>query len=270
MLLCPFLQFAWEKTEKDMYGIESNNAGTVDYKALDFTICKTLFDPRALRKIGGFEPTSLVSHALSIKRLRARGESWATFAKTTAGKSMMVHHRDNLSRVQAGAKRRDKRMKNNTYTISEETKSRSSSIASMEGGGSVGTSGVDLKISTDFLLSDDVSMRGQPSCISPIHDLIPITITREEGNSWGILLAREGSMCVVMRVPDSSDRQLQRGDLIVSICNDDQERVNTPTLHSTNTVSPEWFSESVGIFKRSNVLHLEVRRVYSSTGRNIL
>ena len=249
-----------------MFGNEHNITGTVDYKSHDSTICKTLFDSRALRRIGGFEETSLLSHALSIKRLSAKGVSWATFAKSVSGKNMMIHHRDNLSRVQAGAKRRDKRMKKNPYTILDDrdkTRSRSSSIASTE---SVGTNGADLKISTN-LLSDDLLMQRQQhrSCVSPIvPDLIPITINRAEGKSWGILLAREGSMCVIMRVPDSTNAQLQRGDLVVSICNEDHERVNTPTLHSSNTVSPEWFGNAVGIFKRSNVLHLEVRRVHSA------
>jgi len=254
-----------------MFGHENNITGTVDYKSHDSTICITLFDSRALRRIGGFEQTSLLSHALSIMRIRAKGSSWATFAKSTAGKKMMIHHRDSLSRVQAGAKRRDKRMKKNPYRILDDrdktrSRSRSSSIASMESGGSVGTNGADLKISTD-LLSDDTLMQRQQHrpCISPIApDLIPITINRAEGKSWGILLAREGSMCVVMRVPDSTDAQLQRGDLIVSICNEKHERVNTPTLHSSTAVSSEWFGDAVGIFKRSNALHLEVRRVNSA------
>lgn len=253
-------KFAWDKTEHDMFGNET--IGGVKVEAHDSTICNTLFDSRALRKIGGFEPTSLLSHALSIKRLREKGESWAHFAKTLVGKKMFSHHRDNLAKVQAGARRRDKRMKKNLavcYPITDDrdrSRSRSSSIASLESGGS--GSG-DLHISTAY---PDSSVQ-QPSCISPIvPNLIPITITREAGKSWGILLAREGSMCVVMRVPDATDANLQRGDLIVSIRNERNEYVNTPT--SSNDITPEWFSDGVGIFKRSNTLHLEVRRVTSA------
>jgi len=252
-------QFAWELTEKDMFGNASERNKTMQ-DIHDSTVCKRLFDNRALRKIGGFEPTSLLYHALSIKRLRMRGESWQHFSKTPAGKNMFLHHKDNLARVQAGARRRDKRMKKNLavcYPVQihdekDKGRSRSSSFASVESGMNAAVSMTDSQSSV-------------LPCISPTFpDLIPITISREVGKSWGILLAREGSMCVVMRVPDGKGTTLRRGDLIVSIRNECDEYVNTPTLHPSSEISPEWFSEAVDIFKRSNTLHLDVRRVSST------
>jgi hypothetical protein len=131
-------------------------------------------------------------------------------------------------------------------------RSRSSSFASVESGMNAAVSMTDSQSSV-------------LPCISPTFpDLIPITISREVGKSWGILLAREGSMCVVMRVPDGKGTTLRRGDLIVSIRNECDEYVNTPTLHPSSEISPEWFSEAVDIFKRSNTLHLDVRRVSST------
>ncbi len=250
-----------------MFGMASGDNNMQDIH--DSTIRKTLFDNRALRKIGGFEPTSLLHHALSIKRLRLRGETWQHFSKTVAGKKMFLHHKDNLARVQAGAKRRDKRMKKNLsvcYPIHvnderDKARSRSSSFASVESGTNPGgaVQGTDLKVSTTD--SHSASM----PCNSPTFpDLIPITISREVEKSWGILLAKEGSMCVVMRVPDDKDTSLRRGDLIVSIRNECDQCVNTPTLHPSSQISPEWFSEAVGMFKRSNTLHLDVRRVSSA------
>lgn len=206
---------------------------------------------------------------------------------------MFLHHRDNLARVRAGARRRDKRMKKNLAVcypnvqmnhvhaqVKEERdsmlvrkeRSRSSSFASVE-------SGVPVQNNMDgSICLPDVTTNTRRSsllhCISPTFpDLIPITISREVGKSWGILLAREGSMCIVMRVPDTNGSStnatgkaiaLQRGDLIVSIRNERDEIVNTPTSHSIAEVSPEWFSEAVGLFKRSNMMHLEVRRVSST------
>jgi hypothetical protein len=67
-----------------------------------------------------------------------------------------------------------------------------------------------------------------------------------------------------MRVPDGNETNLRRGDLIMSIRNECDDCVNTPTLNHSSDISPEWFSEAVDIFKRSNTLHLDVRRVSST------
>jgi len=263
--------FAWEQTENDIYGYENHSKRSNDSKN-DNDICKTLFDSRALRKIGGFEPTSLLQHALSIKRLRRMGESWASLVSTTVGKKMFAQHHNISVKVHVAQMRRDKRMKKNismssSYPLVSTTKlednektsrSRSCSLSSEDS--------TETKVLFNPV-SDTATSR---SCVTPIiPSLIPITITRGVGKSWGILLAREGSMCVVMRVPPHNENQLQRGDLIVSLRNEQNECVNTPTCSHPDSaeiyVSSEWFKQAVGIFKESNTLHLEVRRAITSS-----
>jgi len=263
--------FAWEQTENDIYGYENHSKRSNDSKN-DDDICKALFDSRALRKIGGFEPTSLLHHALSIKRLRRMGESWASFVSTTTGKKMFAQHHNVRVKVHVAQMRRDKRMKKNIAMCSsfppvpttkledneKTSRSRSCSLSSEDS--------TETKVLLNPV-SDTTTIR---SCVTPIiPSLIPITITRVVGKSWGILLAREGSMCVVMRVPPHNENQLQRGDLIVSLRNEKNECVNTPTCSHPESadihVSPAWFKQAVGIFKESNTLHLEVRRAITSS-----
>ncbi|GFH55033.1 hypothetical protein CTEN210_11509 [Chaetoceros tenuissimus] len=176
--------FAWEKTERD---IDASNTQTIQ----DATICKTLFDSRALRKIGGFEPTSLLYHALSINRLEAKGESWAEFAKTPAGKKMFSHHRDNLSRIEAGTKRRDKRMKKNlagVYPIMMEDRddgrSRSVSVASIDSPShavKTPSSQVEEKSQAGENSTTEKKESRSHTCISPgIPDITSVSITRKE------------------------------------------------------------------------------------------
>jgi hypothetical protein len=257
--------FAWEKTEQD---INASNTQTTDA-----TICKTLFDSRALRKIGGFEPTSLLYHALSINRLEAKKESWVEFAKTPAGKKMFSHHRDNLSRIEAGTKRRDKRMKKNlagVYPIMMEDRddgrSRSVSVASIDSpshAAKTPSSQVEEKAQTGESSNIDKKESRSHTCISPgIPDITSVSIARKEGEKWGILLLKESNMCVVMKVPQGSDLGLKVGDLIVSIRNEQNEIVYTPSSHS-NSVSEDWFTQVTGIFKRSHSLDLELRRIQS-------
>jgi len=258
--------FAWEKTEKD---IDASNTQTTQ----DATICKTLFDSRALRKIGGFEPTSLLYHALSINRLEAKGESWVEFAKTPAGKKMFSHHRDNLSRIEAGTKRRDKRMKKNlagVYPITMEDRddgrSRSVSVASIDSPSQTAktpSSQVEEKAQTGESSTIEKKESRSHTCISPaVPDTTLVSITRKEGEKWVILLLKESNMCVVMKIPQGSDLGLKIGDLIVSIRNEQNEIVHTPSSHSSS-VSEDWFTKATGIFKRSHSLDLELRRIQS-------
>mmetsp|Transcript_4195 Transcript_4195/g.8004 ORF Transcript_4195/g.8004 Transcript_4195/m.8004 type:complete len:226 (+) Transcript_4195:1398-2075(+) len=224
----------------DYFGNDDHNSSSTSnhMESRDEAICRMLFDKRALMKIGGFDPNSLLFHAVSIKRLASKQESWEKFAKTTRGKRMFSHHDDHSSRIQAGMKRRAKRTKKNTAD-----RSRSSSVVSN-----------NKKSKRDS--SDDERANQLHGTDSTLSDLIQITITREEGKSWGILLAKEDTMCVVMRAPD--DSKLSVGDWIVSIQNEHFRSVNTP-----DASYDDWFNNTVDIFKKSNTLHLEVRRVNS-------
>jgi hypothetical protein len=262
-----FSQFAWEKTEMDCFGNEDQDMLSTSNHMVasrDEAICRMLFDERALTKIGGFEPSSLLYHTVSIKRLGRKQESWEKFAKTQRAKRMFSHHDDHSAKIQAGIKRRAKRMKKNT-TASYHTsisRCRSLSVVSNEDSRRYNSDEERLAGHSSPQQSSDCQSLSIMGLVA--SDLIPVTITREEGKSWGILLAKEGSMCVVMRAPDDSD--LSVGDSIVSIRNEHFRSVTIPmSLHSFDTSSQEWFNNTVDIFKKSNTLHLEVRRVPNST-----
>jgi len=294
--------FAWDQTEADLFGTDGscpenmininrnnniNNPNTTPSSALDDNsstmrdrkLCDALFNHRALRKIGGFDPSSSLYHAVSMKRLRGKGESWKDLAKSSLGKKMFRHHLSEQTRLQVGQVRRGQRIRKSrsvfypTLTSSDKVKprSRSSSFASLD-------ESEPKFAAAESGLSDNAVMEVENS-----PDLLSITVSRQDmSKSWGILLAKEGSMCVVMRVPDAvtiaaketnssafchMDR-LQKGDLIVSLRNERNEMVQTPTgwhTQSEESISPEWFSEAVGLFKSSCTLFLTVRRVCVSS-----
>ena len=287
--------FAWDQTEAETFGTDSYTdarrgnhhttlSSALDGKSLilrDKKVCDILFDSKALRKIGGFDPSSLLYHAVSIQRLRAKKETWVDLAKTSNGKKMLRHHFDNQARVQVGQIRRGQRIRKSrsvfhpvsttaTTTTSNEkglkSRSRSSSIASDEN---------DLKnVSDCHSLNDIVEDDSNSMQIQNIiPDSLSITVSRQDtSKSWGILLAKEGSMCMVMRVPNEKSEKsdetcpnttLQRGDLIVSFRNERNE-IFIPSQHNVRA-SSDWFSEVVSLFRRSCTLYLNVRRVTCSS-----
>ena len=277
--------FAWDQTEAELYGTYTDNiynaSGIDDQIAMirDKKICDELFDERALRKIGGFDASSLLYHAVTMKRLRGKEESWAIFAKSALGKKMLRHHFDDHSRVQVGQLRRGQRIRKSRSAFHPMTtacsnvndralklRSRSSSFVSEVSN--------DHKHDTDHDVDPNNVIEYEKSLQlqSTIPDTSLITVSRQDtSKSWGILLAKEGSMCIVMRVPVPSNEHqnvsdhsmmLQKGDLIVSVCNEHNEMVNTTQHNGVNTT--DWFDQAVGLFKRSCTLHLVVRRVSST------
>lgn len=200
-----------------------------------------LFDARALRKIGGFEPSSLLCHALSIGRLRSKNESWSEHRKTNEGRNMFAHHDNRTARLTAGLLRRSKRRKMNHFNKSLESLT------------DVG----NARLRSCSLASDtmDVIHETDPSALSGV---IKITIRRQEGEKWGILLAKEGTICVVMRAPVSNDTpSLQVGDLILSATNEHGEKALIPM--NGKFASHGWFTDTTALFKKSLVMHLEIR-----------
>jgi hypothetical protein len=258
--------FAWDKTDKDLFPGALTNALDIKRRS---KVCEELFDSRALKKIGGFKPSSLLYHAVSIKYLRADRLSWASIAKKDYGKKMFRHHKSVTVKMQVGQLRRGHRVRKSRSVflpLSEEvsvsgTRSRSSSIASCEESDikeSIGNS-----INLDSTLESTLVSQGT----SPVNPgITKVTLTREKGKNWGILLAKEGTVCVVMRVPagtkclsDKGKYCLEKGDLLLSIRNEKNDIVTPPSGYEPS--SSTWFTDAVDLFKRSTTLHLEIRRV---------
>ena len=273
--------FAWDQTESELFGssllMRTTTMKNLDEKSLamrDKQICDTLFDNRALRKIGGFDPSSLLYHSISINRLCAKKESWEHFAKSSLGKKMLRHHFDDQTKVNVGQIRRGQRMRKSLSALYpiipnkiQNPRSRASSFASVNSE----YKNASVCTSLNYDIEDERSMQNH---INKLTDSICITVCRADTTkSWGILLAREGAMCVVMRVPGQGNmgtggslvkENIRKGDLIVSIRNENNETINTS--HHNDKAPSDWFSEAVGLFKRSCTLNLIVRRVSCFSG----
>lgn len=258
--------FAWEQTEREMLphqrrmSMLSKKSSTMLQK-WDAVICDTLFDERALRKIGGVDSSSLLSQALSIRRLESTDISWETFAQTKQGKRLLSHHRKGgNSLVAVGQKRRGQRVRaRHTQSIPLLTSDQSSSD---EGRRSRASS----IVSTEEALS--VHASAEPTIDHPgalLRGELPgvehISLRKPPGKPWGVLLSKEGDICVVVRAPDTI-KDLQCGDMILSVKSKEGSVAYPPSLPQNTELN--WFEGIVDLFRTSDVLHLVIRRVISA------
>ena len=252
--------FAWEQTERDLRNQLQYQTSTRNRREeldVDTRVKESLFDDRALRKIGGFHKSSLLPQALSIDRLQKRNESWENFAKTESGKQMLEHHHDIDQIILAGQRRRGQRLRQRTAGktgVAPGQRSRSSSIAS--------SSDEEAPISpteASSLTFGDELFAGI-SLTSDVH------LTREENTSWGVLLAKEGDVCVVVRGGDgcNGSSHLHSGDLLLWARNERGEIAFSPSFRSKGEETADWFRSMVNLFKTSNELDVVVQRVGGS------
>jgi len=260
--------YAWQQTERELLSKTSEQWLSVTMKRsrreeLDNRIRCLLFNERDLRKVGGFESSSILPSALLMSRLSERKMPWARFAKTGLGRKMLKERGGGGSnyKVSAGWVGAWRKMK----------------YASFDGGikhvkvepeTSDNESGID---STNHSFSNTLS------------SLVSLRVSRpNDKKSWGVKLAREGEMCVVMKVSvDDTNFELKEGDIIVDVRNDVGKHICAPyyskrgrfdrdffDLSSATQQEEErdlrkWFKEVVCIFKSSNKLDLKVTRVGS-------
>lgn len=241
--------FAWKQTERELLSEEGGTSKDLQKRILD-----TLFDSRALRKIGGFDDSSLLPHALSICRLQETGVSWKNTARSKRGRTFFKHHCDAKTLLAAGQKRRGQRVRirHNVVSSSDcsETgiRSRSSSITSYD----------DSKradVVTDVIVESaphEELWTEERQASLQMPDVLNVSLKKTASGSWGVLLSKESSMCVVVRAPEQNGG-LKIGDVILS--------VGDETQSSSGNV--DWFRHVVNLFKSSTALDLVVRRVGS-------
>jgi hypothetical protein len=82
--------YAFIHTQEGM--IRAGVANVANRANLDMQIKSFLFDDRALKRIGGFEPESLLPLALGIRRCRETGTSWEEYAHSEEGMMAMGVH----------------------------------------------------------------------------------------------------------------------------------------------------------------------------------
>lgn len=264
--------FAWKQTEKEFQAEETASATENDSGfLLEQRILRTLFDHRALRKIGGFDASSLLPHALSISRLRLEGITWEQFAATESGQILLQHHREEKS-FTVGQRRRGQRVRSRLVSIDsleEGTRSRSCSVSISSSDGTGNVRDESGNVAGDIAAPIQVESWNEHRQLSlQMPDVLHISLRKTPDKSWGILLSKEGEMCVVVRAPErASDSEcLKIGDVILSIRNEKQ--VSTVAAASGQNVNgierQDWFRNVVNLFKESDVLDLIVRRVGSA------
>ena len=241
--------FAWKQTESEILSERADTAvatQTSFCQEIDSLVRDSLFDERALKKIGGLDDSSILRHAIEISRSERRNEPWERFSKTATGRRLLSHHRTGRAYL-VGQKRRGQRIKRFSSSASTDAsedgqRSRASSIASYDE------------------VPESASQQQQESNTGPtiqnLSEVLDITLTRKVDKSWGVLLSREGDMCVVDRAPDKCC--VRCGDMVLSVKNDRGESAAPPASSANNE---NWFKEIVNVFKGSNELHLVVRRV---------
>lgn len=253
--------------------------------SLDHKVCGLLFDDRSLRGIGGFDSSSLLRHALSIGRSRAKNQSWKAFAASAHGRNMLRHHWSGNATALVGQKRRRNRPRSRSSGMLDDEQggkwSRSSSVSSYASTTTMDES-QDRQANHLAPLAAEVAVG---VTITPpfgaVPDVVPITIEREIGCSWGVSLANEGDkgdMCIVQRVSRSVPNGLKIGDMIVSAKTHEGMCVRLASLpadycaqYKMGSVVPEdhteqkqsFYRRMVNLFKEGNAstLILEVRRV---------
>ena len=248
--------FAWTQTEGEIVGTKAATISSVGYfDRLDAMVRDALFDQRALKKIGGWDDASILRHAVSISRCTSRNESWETFAKSVAGRRLLSHHRSGKAFV-VGQKRRGQRMKHRAATTTAQVSSPPSpaKICSPR----------DVKKSDESECK--IQLQDSPqSGFRDLPDVLRVGLNKKPGDTWGILLSREGDLCVVDRAPKlaslgETNPAIQRGDMILSVENERGEHAGPPNSFTGNPRSA-WFRDVVRLFKTSNQLRLAIRRV---------
>lgn len=252
--------FAWKQTESEILSERTDSSlqtQTSFCQEIDSVVRDSLFDERALKKIGGLDDASILRHAIEISRSERRSEPWETFAKTATGRRLLSHHRSGHACL-VGQKRRGQRIKRfsssaSTDASEEEQRSRASSIASYDD---------DENSNRGYRLENpqqQLQLATTPcSTIQNLSEVLHLTLTRNIDETWGVLLSREGDLCVVERAPEKSS--VRCGDMVLSVKNDRGESA-APPASTANNDNPGWFQDVVNVFKGSNELHLVVRRV---------
>lgn len=124
--------YAFLDTELQMMAKTVPMDKSVAVGSMDTQIKASLFDERALKRIGGFEPSSLLPLSLGIHRCRQAKSSWTEFATSSEGSiAMSVHdtkqqnakgntskakYMTNNALLELGKKRRGRRGKSIIYT----------------------------------------------------------------------------------------------------------------------------------------------------------
>jgi hypothetical protein len=264
--------FAWVQTEQEVL---AQNPNLVDP---DATIRRSLFNQRALKKLGGFKSHGILPQAISVGRLRRRNVSLEKYAKTAQGKQMLEHHANEKAIISAGKLRRGQRLRQRYWLTSmllwQENEEASVSTAAPRSRSCSISSEPDDEFAEPCPREGKVGadLTRQSRILSDMPGSRSVALTKEScALSWGVGLVQEGNACVVGRAqnqhPDASskDSYLQCGDMIMYVQNEHGEEAGSPLCSwfssQRSTTGEDWFQRMVDLFKSSTELHLVIQRV---------
>lgn len=296
--------YAWEQTEKEILLSSKGSPGGPDsildmpVDDVDDLVLHSLFggSARAMKRVGGFEPSSLLPNAISIGRLRRRNTSWAYFASTVRGLRMLEYHKFEESRILVGKQRRGHRSRQRGLETSDLTPHRANkqeNLSSIEA--SCVQSSSSASLTSEDEVKDDTVFEPSSVVTAPTNSIytrllehvpgcLALSITRPDGvTSWGVGLLKEGDVCVVGRVgndstssasKDARDNSLLCGDLILFAQNEDGKFACSPLCAASSCLiggsdnvprgkHEDWYRSLVDLFKNSYELQLLVQRVTS-------
>ena len=216
-------------------------ASRKDDRSLDM---KLFFEKRATAKVGGVDEGSLLCNALSI-HLSKDDDDWSKLAASQEGKRMLQHHGRRLEQLKLGRKRRGDRLRRGNLASDsfDDPRSRASSFSS-EG---------------DEPSNVQQSIHGS---VIDVPSILHMKVAKGPNGSWGIILAKEGDMCVVLK---SQLQELLVGDLVLQVNDGEGACVRSPSARASGCVmndgDEDWFQSIVSMFRSSNELHLMVQRV---------
>jgi hypothetical protein len=285
--------FAWEQTEQEYLVRHDPNpaqAVVVVMTGLDAAIQKSLFDAKALAKIGGFQPSSLLPHAISIARQRRRRKTtWEFFATTAKGKRMLDHHqKGEASVLLVGKRRRGQRLRHRHWLTSSllwnehyEVEPSTTTATTPACNHKQQEQQQPCPVASSFEYRDEtVHQVCEPSqstrrtqLLADMPNAMSLVLKKHHPtDSWGVGLVKEGVMCVVGKVRTTMSEQdrtkeLLCGDLILHVRNERGEEACSPTcaavpmIHPSQQQGQDWYRAIVDLFRTSEKLHLIVQRV---------
>lgn len=239
--------FAWEATQQEKSIAEGRSP-----EEQNLYIRETLFDARTLESLGGWEWSSLFRQAVHLLSLgeTAMSESnrgcmsWETWARTKQGHRSLAHLKSAETMLKVARRRRQGKRQaihptshaivapveeEPTENLLQATRSRSSSIASQ---------GSALQPAVE-----------ETKKVNTLPSTTTVRLERTPGQSWGVLLSREGDMCLVARGSSDPNKDLRSGDIILHA-----ENERATTAHVS-------YRQIVDLFKTSHQLVLQVQRV---------
>ena len=220
--------YAWEATRNELDMEKDTKGPSVAASTRETCIRETLFDDRTMEALGGWEWSSLFRQAVYF--VESEDEmSWESWAQTKMGREALAHHKSGAQGLRVARRRRTERR-------------------TLAGRLSLSTA-MSLSNHQSLVKDEPVEELTPPMDGKPPSSIITVRLERASGQSWGVLLKPSEDMCVVARGSTNPRVNLQFGDIIIRVVNDQGDFAEV------------FYRPIVELFKRSQRLTAQIQRV---------